>query len=126
MTNDARALGQRIYDAFNSRDFGAAETIFAPDFVSHALGTVGPDSVIRSWSSFHALFPDATVTVEDLLVDGDRVAVRTSIQGIPAELTDQAPPTMLEFFRVRDNRVTELWGLTSLTRANHANAPEGR
>ncbi|MET8340860.1 hypothetical protein ABZV14_44630 [Streptosporangium canum] len=36
-------------------------------------------------------------------------AVRTSVRGVPG----QQPPTMLEIFRVRDGRITELRALSS-------------
>lgn len=45
-----------------------------------------------------------------MVVEGDKAAVRTSVRGVPG----QQPPTMLEIFRVRDGRIAELWGLSSL------------
>ncbi|MEV0236331.1 nuclear transport factor 2 family protein [Nonomuraea sp. NPDC050786] len=76
------------------------------------MGTTRPDSVTRSWERFHETFPDARVVVEDMIVEGGTVAVRTSVHGIPGT----QPPTMLEMFRVRDGRIAELWGLSSLRR----------
>ncbi|MER6575684.1 nuclear transport factor 2 family protein [Nonomuraea sp. NPDC001023] len=112
MTGDARAAAHRMYAAFNARDHAATAEIFAADFRSHPLGTTGPDSVSQAWRRFHEAFPDVQVVVEDLVVEGDTVAVRTSVQGIPG----REPPTMLEMFRVRDGRIAELWGLSSLRR----------
>lgn len=114
MTDDVRAVGRRMYEAFNTHDFGAAETIFSADFVSHPLGTTGAESVTRSWTRFHERFPDVQVVVEDMLVDGDKVAVRTTLHGIPADAAGQRSPTMLEIFRVRDGRIAELWGVSTL------------
>jgi predicted SnoaL-like aldol condensation-catalyzing enzyme len=111
MTADVRAVAQRLYAAFNAHDHAAAKDIFAADFYSHPMGTTGPDSVVSSWQRFHDAFPDAHVVVEDIVVEGDTAAVRTSVHGVPGQ-----QPTMLEIFRVRDGRVTELWGLTSLRR----------
>ncbi|MER6509402.1 nuclear transport factor 2 family protein [Nonomuraea sp. NPDC001636] len=112
MTEDARAAAHRMYAAFNARDHAATTEIFAADFHSHPLGTTGPDSVSQAWQRFHEAFPDVQVVVEDLIVEGDTVAVRTSVHGIP----DREPPTMLEMLRVRDGRIAELWGLSSLRR----------
>lgn len=111
MTTDVRAVAQRLYAAFNAYDHAAAKEIFAADFYSHPMGTTGPESVTRSWQRFHDAFPGARVVVEDMVVEGDTVAVRTSVHGVPGQ-----QPTMLEIFRVRDGRVTELWGLSSLRR----------
>ncbi len=98
---------------FNAHDHAAAKEIFTADFYSHPLGTTGPESVTRSWQRFHEDFPEARVVVEDILVEGDKAAVRTSVHGVPG----QQPPTMLEIFRVRDGRIAELWGLSSLRRS---------
>ncbi|MGW4667310.1 nuclear transport factor 2 family protein [Streptosporangium sandarakinum] len=57
-------------------------------------------------------FPDAQVIVEDMVVEGNTAAVRTSGRGVPG----RQPPTMLEIFRVRDGRIAELWALSSLRR----------
>jgi predicted SnoaL-like aldol condensation-catalyzing enzyme len=113
MTDDAGALGRRMYAAFNGRDLGAADAIFAADFVSHPLGTTGPDAVTRSWSRMIATHPAVRVVVEDMLVDGDRVAVRSTVHGLP----EGPAPTMMEIFRVQDGRIAELWGLSSLSLA---------
>jgi predicted SnoaL-like aldol condensation-catalyzing enzyme len=112
MTDDARAVARRMYEAFNTHDHAAAERIFTTDFYSHPLGTTGPAGVTRSWQRFHDAFPEATVVVEDMVIEGDRVAVRTTVHGV----SDEDPPTMLEIFRVRDGRIAELWGLSSLRR----------
>jgi predicted SnoaL-like aldol condensation-catalyzing enzyme len=114
--HDVRAVGRRMYEAFNTHDFGAAETIFSADFVSHPLGTTGPGSVTKAWTGLHTMFPDIQVTVEDMLIDGDRAAVRTTLHGIPADAAEQPPPTMIEIFRVRDGRIAELWGVSTLSR----------
>lgn len=113
MTTDVRATVRRIYDAFNAYDHAAASRIFTADFYSHPMGTTGPASVTRSWQRFHDMFPEAQVVVEDILVEGDKAAVRTSVHGVPGE----RPATMLEILRVHDGRIAELWGLSTLQRS---------
>ncbi|MGP3916732.1 ester cyclase [Nonomuraea sp. 10N515B] len=112
MTEDVRAAARRMYVAFNAHDHAATAEIFTADFYSHSLGTTGPESITRAWQRFHEAFPEAQVVVEDVIVEGDTAAVRTSVHGIPG----QQSPTMLEIFRVRDGRIAELWGLSSLRR----------
>ena len=77
---DMKTLGYRIYDAFNARDIAAAEELFAPNFISHALGTVG--GLRTSLTSLFTKYPAIHVVVEDLLVEGDKVALRMAIQGV--------------------------------------------
>ncbi|MFI1995629.1 ester cyclase [Actinoplanes sp. NPDC020271] len=111
MTGEVRAAALRMYQAFNSHDHAAALEIFTDDFYSHPLEAAGPQSVVEAWQRFHDAFPEARVEVEDIIVDGDSVATRLSVHGIP----DQTP-TMLEMYRVRDGRIAELWALTSMRR----------
>ncbi len=72
--SDIKTLGYRIYEAFNARDIAAAEELFAPDFISHALGTVG--GLRQSLTSLFTKYPAIHVIVEDQLVDGDKVVCR--------------------------------------------------
>ncbi|AWS45865.1 ester cyclase [Streptosporangium sp. 'caverna'] len=118
MTDSVRTVGHSMYEAFNARDIAAAEAIFSADFVSHPLGTTGVESVRKAWAGLHATFPDVRIVVEDMLVDGDRVAVRTTMHGIPAGSGGHALPTMMEIFRVQDGRIAELWGMSTLNRAD--------
>lgn len=111
MTDQARAAALRMYAAFNDHDHAAASEVFTPDFFSHPLGTTGSQAVTDSWQRMHTMFPQARVDIEDLIVDGDTVAARLTVRGIP----DQTP-MMLEMYRVRDGRIAELWALTSLRR----------
>ncbi|MEV4253297.1 nuclear transport factor 2 family protein [Spirillospora sp. NPDC049652] len=106
-----RAVAEAMYTAFNTRDHEAAHEIFAADFYSHPMDATGPESVARRWWQMHETFPELRVTVEDMVVEGDTVAVRTSMLGVPGQ-----SPTMMEIFRVRDGRIAELWGLSSMSR----------
>jgi|SRR5881398_3183956 len=107
---DMKTLGYRIYDAFNARDIAAAEELFAPNFISHALGTVG--GLRTSLTSLFTKYPAIHVVVEDLLVEGDKVALRMAIQGVP-RVPGRPEPTMMEFFRTENGRVVEVWGAGS-------------
>ncbi|MFJ8196972.1 ester cyclase [Streptomyces sp. NPDC096152] len=127
MTHAVRAIARRMYDAFNSRDPAAAETIFSGDFVSHPLGTIGVDSVVKAWNGLHAAFPDIQVTVEDMLVDTDRAAVQgegcpSASAGIPCR---GERSSMMEIFRVQDGRIAELWGMSTLNRSADGSATSG-
>jgi hypothetical protein len=51
------------------------------------------------------------VVAEDILVDGDKVAIRSSVQGIGAPAGD-AQPTLIEIFRIEADRLAETWGIT--------------
>ncbi|MFE7011579.1 ester cyclase [Streptomyces sp. NPDC057651] len=121
MTDDvhaARAVGLRMYEAFNGRDLAALETVLATDVVSHPLTTTGIRAVADAWSRMFAAHPDIQVFVEDILVDRDRVAVRSVLRGLSNAGPDCAEPapTMMEIFRAQHGLIAELWGLSSLGR----------
>ncbi|MDR7168315.1 putative SnoaL-like aldol condensation-catalyzing enzyme [Nocardia kruczakiae] len=109
-TDDAGALVLRMQECFNTREFDRADELIAPDFVNHTLGTTGFESGKNAWRSIVARFPDWRVGAEDVLVDGDKVAVRSSIEGVPTE--DGNPqPMLIEIFRIAGGRIAETWGL---------------
>ncbi|WP_051812728.1 ester cyclase [Streptomyces sp. NRRL S-340] len=121
MTDDvqeARAVGLRMYEAFNGRDLAGLRTILAPDFVSHPLRTTGVGAVADAWSRMFAAHPGIQVVVEDMLVDHDRVAVRSVLRGLSDSVPGGADPApaMMEIFRVRHGLIAELWGLSSFGR----------
>ena len=54
-------------------------------------------------------FPEKRFVVEDVLVDGDKVALRVTVRGIPVD-PGQPEPTIIEIFRVENGSVAEIWG----------------
>jgi len=109
---DIKGLILRMYDAFNTRDLAAVDGIFAPDFYSHPLKT-GIEGVKQSYAARFQAFPGIRVVVEELLVDGEKVASRTSMHGVPA-LSDGTRPMIIEIIRVQDQRIAEVWALTNM------------
>ncbi|MEV0578131.1 MULTISPECIES: nuclear transport factor 2 family protein [unclassified Streptomyces] len=59
------------------------------------------------------------VVVEDMLVDADNAAVRTTLHGVPAGVEERALLSVMEIFRVHDGCIAELRGLSSLSRPGH-------
>ncbi len=109
-SNDNKALARRVYDAFNRRDLDALDTLLALDMVDHTAGpeqAPGREGIKAVWSYLFATYPDITATVEDLLADGDRVAARVIFSGLSA--VEPRTGMMLEFARVVEGRVVELW-----------------
>jgi predicted SnoaL-like aldol condensation-catalyzing enzyme len=108
---DASALVQRLQECFNTRQFDQADDLFTPDFFSHPLGTTGFEAGKDAWRKLTARFPGIRVSAEDILADGDRVAVRSSVQGTGTPDV-AAQPMLFEFFRIDDGRLAEMWGAT--------------
>jgi hypothetical protein len=107
--NEGRALAERMHEAFNTNDLTAMSEVFAADFHSHPLGTTGIEHIRASWQAFRERHPDARTRVEDIVVEGDRVAMRSTVHGGP-------DGTIMEIFRVEDGRIAELWGVSTIPR----------
>jgi len=115
MTKDEmKQLAHRMYAAANAGDLDAADTLFAAGFRSHPMGTTGPAAVKQAWAAIRHRYPDLRVSVEDMLADGDKLAVRTAVHGTAAGAAGE-PPTIMEIIRIADGKITELWGVTNLS-----------
>ncbi len=102
-----RALAHRMHEAFNGDNFAAMPEIFAADFHSHPMGTTGIEHIQASWHAMRTRYPELRTTIEDVLVEGDRVAMRSTVRG-------GLDGTIMEIFRVADGRIAELWGVSTL------------
>lgn len=108
-------------ELLRSRDPGRVEDFFAPGFVSHNMPPGLPDGV-EGVKRFFAMFRDALseleLTIDEVVAEGDRVAVATTLTGRhDGELLGIAPTgrrvaiTGIDMVRV-DGRIVEHRGLT--------------
>ena len=120
---DARELVERLHaELFASGDLATLDRFFAPDVVSHNMPPGFPSGIAgvrRFFETFRAAFPDVTVRVDEVVAEGDRAAVATTIEGThEGELLGLAPTgrrvavTGIDLVRVRDGRIVEHRGLT--------------
>lgn len=94
-------------------------TAFAPDYVGHdpdRPNLEGPDEVAASVRAFHAAFPDFSISVDDLLADGDEVVWRYTMGGthsgpfLGVEATGRRVTTTgITIFRLADGMLREGW-----------------
>lgn len=119
MTSPADAVRRLFEGFFNGRDLAGARTYFTEDFLDRSDGVVGrpgPEGPRRFMEQWLAAFPDVQMRIDDLLVDGDRVAVRWSMRARHLGPWDGFPATGREvragginLYRVREGRICELW-----------------
>jgi steroid delta-isomerase-like uncharacterized protein len=82
-TSDAEAIVRSFYEPFNTGDTSVYETILAEDWVDTPLGPgqqpgrAGFPPVI---TYFRSIFPDLQLTTEEVIVSGDKAAVRSTIR----------------------------------------------
>jgi steroid delta-isomerase-like uncharacterized protein len=98
-----------------------ADEILAPDYVAHVPGLAeewlhGPEGTKKAAISLRAAFPDMQITYEDVIAEGDRVAVRWSMigthrgeaYGIPATGKEVAFAG-ISIYRFAEGKIAELW-----------------
>lgn len=77
-----KATARRVFEElFNHRDLDVTDELFAPDYRNHAGGHGGPDGMKRLIRELTAAFPDHHTTIEDIVAEGDRVALRVTFSG---------------------------------------------
>lgn len=112
---------ERVWiEGLNRGDVSVADVVFAPDCVLHITGVAEPlrgvGPVKELFAGLLRAFPDVHLTIEDQLVQGDRVAFRWRANGTHTGPLGAAPPTGkpvaldgLIVDRVANGRVHERW-----------------
>ncbi len=113
--------------------------LYAPGVVLHGYprGLAGLEGARSFYSQLWAAFPDARLSVEDVIAEDDRVAARYRLSGVQARDFYGAPVTGesaemegMAWLRFQDGRAVEVWQasgtLDTLTRlaARASQAPQ--
>jgi len=118
-----KAIAHRWADEANKGSLGTFIELLAPDFVYHGTGTGVPrkpmtrEELEQGSRMFFAAFPDARLTIEDTIAEGDRVVMRSTFRGThKGEFDGWLPATGKELtftaiiiFRIADGKIVELW-----------------
>jgi steroid delta-isomerase-like uncharacterized protein len=104
-------------EAFNRGDFDELRAIYAPEaVVQGVLGQGGMDKVIGIWRELHQAF-QIELKVEQMIAEGDQVAVRYTERGTFRGAFRGQPPSgksyelvAMEWFLVKDGRIQRRWG----------------
>jgi len=121
MSNEELRAGARRFfeEVWNKGNVGETEAFLAPKFVSHNtldVRIVGPREYGGAITDYRAALADLHTTLEDALVDGDRVVVRGTDRGthrgdfmrFPAS-GREVTTTWIEIFRMEDGKAAEGW-----------------
>ena len=119
--DENKAVVRRVEEAWNAGDLDALDAQFAPDFVSHA-GVPGMPPGLGTAKQVHQMsqqaFPDRRTTIEDVVAEGDKVAVRVRMTGtnrgglpwfnIPA---NEKPVDVqwISVYRLANGKIAEHW-----------------
>ena len=116
-----KQLVKRFGELSNAADWEGLSDVVAEDFVRHSDATPGPpitsrEAFIDLQKSFLASMPDQRVTMQQMVAEGDYVAVLATYSGTQTGAMGEFPPTgeyaelqFLALFRIKDGLITELW-----------------
>jgi steroid delta-isomerase-like uncharacterized protein len=122
MTPSTPSLVRDYYlEALNNGRFDLLDTLLTEDFADHETMIGIPptrDGLKTKYALLRAGFSDFAFAVEDLVRDGDRVAVRVTVSGTHDGDFMGRPPTGRRFevtsvgiFRENGGRLAEHWGV---------------
>jgi steroid delta-isomerase-like uncharacterized protein len=118
--DEVKALVRHFFEeVWNKGNVAETKSFLAPEFVSHNfldVRIVGPSEYGGAVADYRAAFPDLHTTLEDVLVDGDRVVVRGADRGthrgdflgFPAS-GREVTATWIEIFRMENGKAAEGW-----------------
>jgi steroid delta-isomerase-like uncharacterized protein len=95
-TEDNKALARRVSEeGLNQHNTALVDELCAPDFVFHTGSRTiqGLAAYKHFLAQFFSAFPDGQFTTEDLLAEGDGVAVRRTFRGTHKGNLRGLPPT---------------------------------
>lgn len=122
--DESRALVHRhIDEGFNRGDWTVCQSTLADDYTAYygaeGKANVGRDAYVRACTFLRRSFPDVNITIEDLVVEGDKIVMRYTERGtltgepflgIAADGQAYAKPGTT-VYRIVDGRLAESWGV---------------
>ena len=122
-TEENKTLLRRTYEAVNQGNLTAFFEQFTPDFVlrNGSLTIQGLDAFKQLEAMLLAALPDIHYTVEDLLAEGNKVAVRLTVTGTHRGVFLGIPPTGKHttvtesaISRIVGGKIAEHWSETDM------------
>ena len=121
-TEQNKASVRRLMEeVFNRGKTSLVDELFAPDFVEHEELPPGippgREAVKQLPAIFRSAFPDFKVTIDDVIAEGDKVAVRSTWSGThKGEFMGIAPTGksvsfgVFDIIRIAGGKFVEHWG----------------
>jgi predicted ester cyclase len=116
-------LRRLVAEFYNERRWELADELVTPDLRLHTHIRPGPEGLAAGAQGLVEMgvwvqtgWPDSTLTIDEVIGEGDRAAARVTIRGSHLGVLHGNPPTRKQaewsemfFVHVRDGRVDEIW-----------------
>ena len=116
---DLKQLAVRWFDeVWNQGNTATIDELFPPQGVMHGLGPdiVGPQAYKMYHAGYRTAFPDFHMRIDDMVVEGDTIAIRWTASGThsgnaPGMAATNLPATFtgMSFARVENGKLVESW-----------------
>ncbi|MDX9726374.1 MAG: ester cyclase [Bacteroidales bacterium] len=109
-----------IEEGFSKGNVSVFDTYSSPDFVEHQYGFFPPnvEGVKKAIKSLHYSFPDFSLIIEDIIMDGSKVWGRMTGRGTHKNKFGPMFPTgkkfeitVIDIMRFEAGKLTEHWGV---------------
>jgi steroid delta-isomerase-like uncharacterized protein len=118
-----KAIVRRFWGVWEEGNIDLVDELLAPDYINHTPASpdqpTGPEGVKGVVAMFRSAIPDLRVVVEDMIAEGDKVAVRYTLEGTHEGELFGLPPTgqqlsikSIAVERVSDGKIQEHWRVT--------------
>jgi steroid delta-isomerase-like uncharacterized protein len=115
-----KAIARGYIELWSTGNLAFADEVLSKDFIDQTRPdqAPGPESVKQEVIAFREGFPDARITIEQMIAEGDTVAFRFTLQGTHRETFAGFPPTDklvtltgVDFIRIAAGKIVELWSV---------------
>jgi steroid delta-isomerase-like uncharacterized protein len=122
MADDHKAIIRAFIAGLNEGDLSVIDRYMAPEFADHDPGRAGLPPGIEGFKQFFAAmkqaFPDTMVIPEDMVAEGDKVAVRFTVRGTHrgefmgiAPMGKEVVVQGMDINRMANGKIAERWGI---------------
>jgi len=113
-------LHRYIEEVWDRENHAAVDDFLAPTYLRYRSPTKPPltrEGQKQLLAGFRAAFPDIKITIEEVIVEGDKIAFRSTMRGTHQGEFLGIVPTgqevtfgLLDVIRVEDGKFVEQWG----------------
>lgn len=115
-----KSIVHEYIDTWNRGDIDGLADYWSPDIIHHTRSLrQNADDVKNVLSDFMSAFPDLHFKIDDIVVQGDRVATRMTASGTHTGAYMGVPATgkninctVMGIVRLQDGKIVEHWGVT--------------